>query len=378
MEGIISLIVPAEMLIINLFVIDRYSERKYSASITYTILALFSAVLFFFAYIYLSKIEGYGNGNGLFILLGCLLLIPLKVMYKNTTAKIICVACTSWIYTFIVFSFSIHICGVFPQLNRIYFAVTIQTVIYVVTIFSYDRLLKTKYIDMLSQLSGKETIYLMWISIGWFWSAFILNLSFVYIEVYAIRVITIISIAFCAFSTYRYIYQVIIKDRTIQKLKHLAYHDDLTNLPGRLLFEKDAIKLMKEKKVFHMMFLDLNKFKSINDNYGHDIGDEYLEFVSQYLQYRVGVNGKIYRIGGDEFICIYRDRRISAFINIVESFPQKLPEKNIPFLGISYGSAKFPDDGNDINDLIKIADKKMYEMKKKHYSKIPDRLSTDA
>jgi diguanylate cyclase (GGDEF)-like protein len=103
----------------------------------------------------------------------------------------------------------------------------------------------------------------------------------------------------------------------------------------------------------------------VNDTYGHAVGDEYLKkFVNAAVD-TIGENGNIYRMSGDEFICLYKnhekDEFVSSFTKNIESFL----EMDIPFLGVSIGYAYYKRDGVTMESLIKKADTIMYEVKKR-------------
>jgi diguanylate cyclase (GGDEF)-like protein/PAS domain S-box-containing protein len=152
-----------------------------------------------------------------------------------------------------------------------------------------------------------------------------------------------------------------------------AFHDPLTNLPNRLLFnERFTLKMMQAKrnhKKLAILFLDLDHFKKINDTLGHAIGDKLLKYVAARLQTCVRESDTVARIGGDEFnillcdLVLSEETAISA-INILASF-------NKPFIvdghelhvSTSIGISVYPDDSIYIDELMKNADMAMYDAK---------------
>jgi len=110
--------------------------------------------------------------------------------------------------------------------------------------------------------------------------------------------------------------------------------------------------------------LDLDNFKKINDTFGHSIGDNYLKQFTTASTEAIGAKGNLYRMSGDEFVILYMRRGIISFL---ESFNKTITDffdMDIPFLGVSIGYAKFPQDANTVDSLIKVADKVMYKVKK--------------
>lgn len=179
-----------------------------------------------------------------------------------------------------------------------------------------------------------------------------------------------------------------------KKMRHFVYYDVLTKLPNRkkILEIIDNLVGNKEER-FAVLFIDLDGFKSINDNFGHQVGDSVLQSISRKFQDIIGENDAISRIGGDEFIIVLEKLYDNLYIEkIAEKIRQSLKQpikyqgKNL-FVGASIGISVFPDNGLDSDTLIKQADIAMYEAKKNggysyiRYSpemddKVIDKLST--
>jgi len=130
-------------------------------------------------------------------------------------------------------------------------------------------------------------------------------------------------------------------------------------------------KLINENTPFTVGLIDLNGFKKYNDKYGHAFGDEILKYVASTLKLTIGALGKIFRLGGDEFLVVFPKRDKRAVTNIFKLCNRHLYRR--PFLSgnrlyklsASYGIASYPYDGNNPKQLISLADKAMYFSKKK-------------
>lgn len=156
--------------------------------------------------------------------------------------------------------------------------------------------------------------------------------------------------------------------------KFMAYHDPLTTLPNRrFLIEKLNEELDLAKKcnyIFAIMFIDIDNFKIINDNLGHEVGDYVLKEFSSRLKNNIRQNDTVFRLGGDEFVIFLK---IQNGLDDVTAIAKRiLKGLRVPFrygnkellLTSSIGISVYPKDGNNINTLIKHADKAMYDAKK--------------
>ena len=152
-----------------------------------------------------------------------------------------------------------------------------------------------------------------------------------------------------------------------------AYHDLLTKLPNRamLLDRLDlAIKQsVRSNETLIVMFLDLDRFKLINDSFGHVVGDQLLVEVADRLKQEIRTGDTLARLGGDEFMLLLpqptsRAQAESVAQKLIASLQQPffLRNKEV-YINVSIGIAVFPDDSSDINTLIMNADMAMYEVK---------------
>jgi diguanylate cyclase (GGDEF)-like protein/PAS domain S-box-containing protein len=157
------------------------------------------------------------------------------------------------------------------------------------------------------------------------------------------------------------------------KIEFLAHHDPLTNLPNRLLLKarlnKSIEKCMELNQKLAILFIDIDNFKVINDTYGHSIGDKIINLVAQRLQKDIRKNDTISRIGGDEFIIVIENVADKKDIEkiaskIINDFQEPIKLEEYLFeTTISMGISLFPNNGLDVEDLIKQADTAMYSAK---------------
>ena len=165
------------------------------------------------------------------------------------------------------------------------------------------------------------------------------------------------------------------KRRVFEKeLEYIAYYDTLTHLPNRNLFVEDVKRAITQAKrtqsLMGVLFIDLDRFKNINDSYGHHIGDELLKSVANRLTEELRDSDFIARNGGDEFSILIenmQDAREPFVVadKIIKCLNQKfiIKHHNV-HIGASIGISMYPLDSNEALELISMADTAMYESKK--------------
>ncbi|WP_227937271.1 GGDEF domain-containing protein [Alkalihalobacillus deserti] len=171
--------------------------------------------------------------------------------------------------------------------------------------------------------------------------------------------------------TFYYLQQVLKETVSLkQKLEFLAFHDELTKLPNRRMFQKQVTERISESdERFAFMYLDMDKFKSINDNFGHDIGDLVIVEFSKRVKNCIRDTDMLSRQGGDEFTILLNETQEEKIIGvadrIIRSFEHPLFIEGKPFhMSTSIGIAIYLQNGNDYPTLLKNADNALYEAKK--------------
>lgn len=158
-----------------------------------------------------------------------------------------------------------------------------------------------------------------------------------------------------------------------EHLRHIAHHDPLTGLANRVLFNdrlEQAIKLAaRNNKKFAVLFLDLDKFKPVNDLFGHKVGDKLLQKVADRLTRSVRETDTVTRLGGDEFVMLIDNitdqEMVEKLLNLIidaTGKPYSVDDHKIE-IGVSAGLSIYPDHGTDAKTLLHHADIAMYETK---------------
>ena len=158
------------------------------------------------------------------------------------------------------------------------------------------------------------------------------------------------------------------------QLAHLAHHDPLTDLPNRLLFaghlQSSLARAERSRQTLALLFIDLDRFKEVNDTLGHALGDELLVEVGHRLAAQLRSGDLLARLGGDEFVCILegvdtpREASRVAEKLIARIAEPLLLRQNEIRVSASIGISLYPADGMDSDNLLRAADTAMYEAKK--------------
>lgn len=158
-----------------------------------------------------------------------------------------------------------------------------------------------------------------------------------------------------------------------KKINELANHDSLTGLANRNLLstfiDLEFARIKRTKLKCFCLYFDLNKFKPINDSYGHNVGDEVLIEVAERLKRLCRSSDLAARVGGDEFVLVVTDVasmfEITELINRVKcsiELPIETTKGNMS-VGASIGYSCYPDEASNLDELINIADERMYQEK---------------
>lgn len=168
-------------------------------------------------------------------------------------------------------------------------------------------------------------------------------------------------------------YDISERKETEERINFLAHHDHLTGLPNRLMFkermEQALVRARRAGKCLALIFIDLDRFKNINDSLGHHVGDQLLIEVSRRLTACVRLVDTVARLGGDEFVVVLENIEgqndaalVSIKIHAALGQPFVIEGQALhapPSMGISL----YPDDGQDVETLMKQADTAMYQVK---------------
>jgi len=163
-------------------------------------------------------------------------------------------------------------------------------------------------------------------------------------------------------------------EETIKKVEYIAYHDSLTSLTNRRYFEealqKAIIEAQSKGQDLAILFIDLDRFKFINDTLGHTVGDKLLQAVAEILKENVGEKNIVSRQGGDEFMIMLNNTSRAEATELAQQIITELEKPihingNELYITSSIGISMFPANGIEVDELIKRADTSMYVAKDK-------------
>jgi diguanylate cyclase (GGDEF)-like protein len=158
-----------------------------------------------------------------------------------------------------------------------------------------------------------------------------------------------------------------------QRLDTLAFHDPLTGLPNRTLLhdrlEQTLLAARRHRRSFALHFIDIDYFKEVNDNYGHQVGDAVLVAVGNWLRSTLRESDTIARVGGDEFVIVqpeidgvHQAEEFAARLAGIRENPFRIGDVDF-HVTISVGAAVFPADAHNPVDLLRAADAALYQVK---------------
>ncbi len=180
----------------------------------------------------------------------------------------------------------------------------------------------------------------------------------------------IFIMAYMFMSYFKYIIERLKISYQTELYEQLAYTDHVIQGKNRLAFERDLDKVLNDEsqnKDLRLILFDLNNLKKINDTYGHITGDEAIKKAFDIMSEVFRDYGECYRVGGDEFACIYLNNREDVFyekINKLENFMNEYNENSKYRLGLSLGSAVLDVNSMTHSELYEKADQMMYEYRK--------------
>lgn len=302
----IEYILPSlEVLIFNLITFNQCIRRKYTMKRTAGVLAVFTFVVFMPMMV--AFLDG-ATGDGRFMLAGIIYIIPLKYLYAGT-ARIIClnmVMC--WTYTMGIMAISVQAVRLLEFQDYVISLAAVELVLFLSTFFLFRKYIIPIYAYTVEGIGRLRKKLFSHLEISIYMNFLILVLmhkNFLSAGNNLVQLGLFIAYMVYSYSAYYFIYEVMKSSAEIRRLRRNIQVDALTGLGNRNRAAREINKLIKDNREFSVIFMDLDRFKEINDMYGHDMGDRYLRHFGKVFSRELGDRGKLYRYAGDEFVAVF-------------------------------------------------------------------------
>lgn len=367
--SIFSLLIVLEVLLINSYTTYTCSKKKKLKLGTLFLVGGATVVVSVLMLSILSGISNYSEGKGIFMLCTFLYLLPLKYLFDLSLKNMVIIMSSSWIYTMFIFAFSFRVGYLFSSEHFLFLVFLIQTFLYVITFAFYHKFINRIFVYILRNIDNKMINSLVVISFSWFFIIFLLNFTLSEGDSLVLAIFMLFVIIINAILSYQLVYKLVSVNNKAKELSQITQIDTLTQLKNREGFLKDVFPKIDNNECFTIIFMDLDNFKQVNDNFGHAVGDAYLvEFVKK-VKASMNKEDGFYRLHGDEFVLLIDGWRVERICRRVEGMEFLITPEGVSFKGISYGYATFPEDGTTISDLMHLADFRMYQKKKVKHNK---------
>lgn len=364
--GVTLNLVALEILAVNLFTTHQCSRKRYSTVIILMLYAVFTGLIMALLQWGMKPLLPTPlEGEGLYLFVGLLYFLPISIAYEQPFKRTALIMFTVWIYTTMIHAISGRIASLVPSSTE-GSLLLIQSALLILTYGLFYIFIRRRFLYVLFHADGDTTSTSLLLSVLWFMVVWLLNLDFKHsslmIDV-SIMGLLIVSILL----TYLVFHTLTMAEESKKAIASLTLHDDLTGLRNREALRQDILALMKKPDPFTVIFMDLDRFKEINDEHGHGEGDAYLKRFARAMESKFKGAGSLYRMSGDEFVLIHTTpdsagicRQIGAF-----RFDSDHP---VAFLGVSVGCSVYPFDAVDVSGLLHIADTNMYQVKKHRHA----------
>lgn len=367
LQYFLSALIVLEMLGINLYISHICFHRKRSPAVVVPVMIVVTLFLMGVSVVTIEVLPGYGEGR--FIYWGFFYVIPLKVLYRNSVKTTVSVMCLAWSYTMLAFLFSKYLAQLLPAAGQLQATLVIQTVVYLLTLRSFLRLLHEKLLCVITYTaSDKKNNMLLCLSCSTASLAFCANWV-LWEDALAAKLALICMLAGNTVIVFHALYSLAQARQHVVQTQLESLTDPLTGLNNRKAFLERSELLIDGGHPFSIFFLDLDRFKSINDTYGHMTGDWYLRQFAREFCRQLSAEGTLYRIAGDEFVFLCeKELCTDAVLTKIRGLSFHFPDSDLSFLGFSCGAAAFPADAGTLDELLAAADRRMYQDKADRYA----------
>jgi len=358
-----------EMFLVNVYATLSCSGKKKSALITWSYLVLFSAALFALIGYLIPEIALYALDDSYRLLsfTGVVYLIPLILLTKQPYKHTMVIFNTFWVYSLIIFAVSYRIAGITSIASRSLDSLVIQTAAYIITFLVLLKFMKKKMTYTFQNMKEETLNSILSLSVSVILVIYTIKYALGNSVSYLVEISIFLLLGACFAITFQLAHSFVEASKSVEMLGVKTKTDPLTRLKNREAMIEDATERIRTGHPFCLIFIDLDNFKTINDNHGHSIGDDYLIAFSNSARRLLDSKDRFYRISGDEFVVLKDGSFCKKTCTEFEDLTFLNDPTGIKFLGLSTGYANYPEDAKNISELLGIADSRMYQNKKKKH-----------
>ena len=352
----------AEMLFVNLFYLDACCTRRYSKFVTGAAVTLFAFLIFVISQ---QLFSDFGNGEAM--IGGLVFVLPLSVLYREKLPRLFLTACMCWAYTLAAFVLAMQAGKLIPAIDTDLVNLLAQTALYLLTFYPFYRWVLPKYRYIIRNLDRFDRSYVRYFGLNCFLNDLMiwgLHLILLELSGKALHLLVILLYAVIILISYLILYRLMRGSLRIRQLEQISLQDPLTGLGNRARLTRDLRGLLEGREAFSILFMDLDRFKEINDRYGHLVGDRYLQHFADVSARILENYGQVYRFGGDEFIALCPGGLPQQAYDRLRACREWDEGAPCAFNQVSAGKIDCHPPFPDVLELLHEVDSKMYEMKK--------------
>lgn len=357
---ILHTLVVLEVVAVEFLAIWKLSTRKHSFWASLGLYAVITAALIVLMYVYISKTPMFGKGSGVFMAMGVLYFVPALISYGGSRRTRLTIAFYAFSYGLAGFGVSIRLAYLFPAEYFTVSAFVTQTLFFLITWPIFIRYSKRYIIPTLCRADSKQKNLLVRYAITSFFLIIFFNTLATVETKSLLKLGVYLLLIYFVILSYRLLNSYLNAANAQQELRRQMHTDELTGLENRQALYEEMEQLIQNGTPFSLLFLDLDRFKTVNDTYGHRAGDDYLCAFADALRTLSSPHARFYHISGDEFAGLTTEHELPKRIRKLQP---TLPQ-GIRYLGVSVGEASCPIDGTSPDTLMERADQNMYSMKK--------------
>ena len=359
-------ILPAvEVLIFNSISMDACFKRKYSRTVTALVLAAAAIGMFACGFAF-SEFLNY-QGDGRMMLIGFIYLPLLYFLYQARLSVLFTLMCSCWGYTLSILSLA-FLCSSLWFSGSFLHSLLIETCLFLATFPPFYRRVVPRYVFVLKNLPYFNKNWNKYMTLSN--SLLFIALAVLYNILLrgdgsVLKICLLILILLSILSSDFILYRVVLNSIKMNHLEQVSLHDALTGLGNRAGLWNRLNALLESGDTFSVLFMDLDRFKTVNDQYGHLAGDAYLKHFADIASGILAERGKVYRFGGDEFVAIYYGTVPESLLKELRECRAWGDDAPCPFHQVSVGSMICrPPHKDNVETLLRKVDQMMYDNKK--------------